>query len=216
MTSPDDSSAPRSPQTPDQEYAERCYRSPAGIGSGVLLLGLVGWLGGDAVVRGSGQTPWLALAGLLCAVPLIIAFTLRPAVWAYQDRLLVRNPFRTITLPWACVDAVRAGYSSEVLAGGAKYQLWSIPVSLRKRKTAARRQNQAVAEGLAGSAAASLGAESSLRAPSDQAIEDLRELSERNARRDGAQGSPAVRWAYELIVPSLVGLVLLVVLFLVG
>ncbi|MBT2385716.1 PH domain-containing protein [Streptomyces sp. ISL-11] len=212
MTSPDDSSATPPPQAPDPAYADRCYRSSAGIASGVLLLGLAAWLGGDAVVRGAGRTPWLALAGLLCVVPLVIAFTLRPAVWAGQDRLLVRNPFRTITLPWASVDGVRAGYSSEVLAGGAKYQLWSIPVSLRRRKTAARRRNQAIAEGLEGSAATALGAEESLRAPSDQAIEDLRELAERNASREGAQGAPVVRWAYELIVPCLVGLVLMVVL----
>ncbi|MBB5119691.1 membrane protein [Streptomyces eurocidicus] len=210
MTSPDDSSAPRSPQEPDA-YAERCFRSPSGIATGVLLLGLAAWLGGDAIVRGSGRTPWLALAGLLCAVPLIIAFTVRPAVWAGEDRLLVRNPFRTITLPWSRVDGVRAGYSSEVLADGAKYQLWSIPVSLRQRKTAARRQNQALAEGLA-----TTGAGQSVKAPSDQVIDDLRELAERNAKRAGAQGPVAMRWAYEVIAPAVVGFVLLMVLFATG
>ncbi|MEU5048129.1 PH domain-containing protein [Streptomyces sp. NPDC021096] len=191
-----------SPNAPGQEYAERCYRSPAGIGGGVLLLALAAWLGGDAIVSGEGDTPWLALAGLLCAVPLIIAFTLRPAVWAGEERLLVRNPFRTITLPWASVEAVRAGYSSEVLAGGAKYQLWALPVSLRQRKRAAR----ASARGGGG------GGEEAVRAVSDQAVQDLGELAERCASREGAQGVPVVRWAYELIVPSVVGLVLLVVL----
>lgn len=187
-----------SPNAPGQEYAERCYRSPAGIGGGVLLLALAAWLGGDAIVSGEGDTPWLALAALLCAVPLIIAFTLRPAVWAGEERLLVRNPFRTITLPWASVEAVRAGYSSEVLAGGAKYQLWALPVSLRQRKRAAR--------------ASARGGEEAVRAASDQAVQDLSELAERCASRGGAQGEPTVRWAYELIVPSLVGLVLLVLL----
>ncbi|MEU7132002.1 PH domain-containing protein [Streptomyces sp. NPDC046261] len=191
-----------SPKAPGQEYAERCYRSPAGIGGGVLLLALAAWLGGDAIASGEGDTPWLALAGLLWAVPLIIAFTLRPAVWAGEERLLVRNPFRTITLPWASVEAVRAGYSSEVLAGGAKYQLWAIPVSLRQRKRAAR--------------ASARGGEEPSRAPSDQAVQELGELAERCASREGARGEPAVRWAYELIVPSVVGLVLLVVLAAVG
>ncbi len=197
MTSPDDSSAPQTP------YADRCYRSPAGIASGVLLLLLAAWLGGDAVFRGSGRTPWVTLAGLLCVVPLIVAFTLRPAVWAGEKRLLVRNPFRTITVPWGCVEDVRAGYSSELFAGGAKYQLWSIPVSLRKRKAAARR----------GSGTGS-GDASPAPAPADQAIEEIRELAARHAADDG--GGVLVRWAYEVLVPVGVGVVLLVVLGVLG
>ncbi|MBH1935864.1 PH domain-containing protein [Streptomyces sp. AV19] len=207
-------SSPQAPQQPP--YADRCYRSSAGIVSGVLLLALGGWLGGDAIVRGEGRAPWLALAALLCLVPLVIAFTLRPAVWAGEDRLLVRNPFRTITLPWARVVAVRAGYSSEVLAeGGAKYQLWSIPVSLRQRKRAARRQQREAAEDVTGRTSVSMAPSGPLRAPSDQAIEDLRDLAERGAKREGAQGAAVVRWAYELIAPSVVGLVLFVVLYVV-
>jgi hypothetical protein len=194
-------STPEAPQ-----YADRCYRSSAGIGSGVLLLALAAWLGGDALVRGTGRTPWLALAGMLLVVPVVIAFTLRPAVWASEDRLLVRNPFRTITLPWASVEAVRAGYSSEVLAGGRKYQLWAIPVSLRQRKRAARRVTRDVAQGTPGPA------DEPVRAAADQAIVDLRELAERGAGRDSAQGVPGVRWAYELLAPSAVGAVLLAVL----
>ncbi|MEU3353231.1 PH domain-containing protein [Streptomyces sp. NPDC037389] len=201
----------RSPDASGQEYAERCFRSSAGIGGGVLLLALSAWLGGDAMLRGTGNAPWLALAGLLFAVPLIVAFTIRPAVWAGEDRLLVRNPFRTITLPWASVEGVRAGYSSEVFAGGKKYQLWAIPVSLKQRKRAARRQARDAAEDVTGRVsvtAAARPAAGALRAPSDQAIEDLRELAERGASREGAQGSPSVRWAYEVVVPSVVGLAL--------
>ncbi|MEV5506525.1 PH domain-containing protein [Streptomyces orinoci] len=194
------------PEAP--QYADRCYRSSAGIGSGVLLLALTAWLGGDALVRGTGRTPWLALAGMLLVVPVVIAFTLRPAVWAGEDRLLVRNPFRTITLPWASVDTVRAGYSSEVLAGGRKYQLWAIPVSLRQRKRAARRVTRDVAQGTPGAAAAP----EPVRAAADQAIADLRDLAERCAGRESAQGAPVVRWAYELLAPAGAGAVLLAVL----
>lgn len=206
----------RSPDASGQEYAERCFRSSAGIGGGVLLLALVAWLGGDAMLRGTGNAPWLALAGLLFAVPLIVAFTLRPAVWAGEDRLLVRNPFRTITLPWASVEGVRAGYSSEVFADGKKYQLWAIPVSLKQRKRAARRQARDAAEDVTGRASVTSRPSQPLRAPSDQAIEDLRELAERGASREGAQGSPSVRWAYELIAPSVVGLLLFAALAAIG
>ncbi|MDX3227570.1 PH domain-containing protein [Streptomyces sp. ME19-01-6] len=221
MTSPDDSSndssAPRGPdqETADQEaeYADRVYRSPGGIAGGALLLAIGAWLGIDAIIRGEGRTPWLALAGLLCAVPLVIAFTVRPAVYAGRDRLRVRNPFRTVTLPWGSVAAVRAGYSSEVLAGGAKYQMWAIPVSLRQRKRAARRQARAATEDpfRRTSVQAAADADEERRAQADRTIDELRGLAETHAAREGAQGEPEVRWAFEVIAPAVAGLVLLAV-----
>ncbi|WP_432587982.1 PH domain-containing protein [Streptomyces sp. HD1123-B1] len=199
-------------------FADRVYRSPAGIAGGVLLLAVGAWLGIDAMIRGEGRTPWLALAGLLFAVPVVIAFTVRPAVYAGADRLLVRNPFRTITLPWASVDALRAGYTSEVLAAGGKYQLWAIPVSLRQRKRAARRQARSAAEDPYSRTSAHVAVDTheDRRAPSDAAIGDLREMAELNAGRDGAQGAPEIRWAVEVIAPAVAGAVLLVIMLAIG
>ncbi|MEU4893462.1 PH domain-containing protein [Streptomyces sp. NPDC044780] len=218
MTSPDDDAAPAASPAPET-YPDRVYRSTGGIAGGVLLLAVGGWLGIDAMIRGEGRIPWLALAGLLCAVPVVIAFTVRPAVYAGQDRLLVRNPFRTITLPWASVEGLRAGYTSEVLAGGATYQLWAIPVSLRQRKRAARQQARAASEDPFGSTSAHVAAgraEEDRRAPSDAAIGDLREMAETNAQREGAQGAPEVRWAFEVIAPTVAGAVLLGVMLAIG
>ncbi|MFM9373821.1 PH domain-containing protein [Streptomyces sp. Da 82-17] len=219
MTSPSPESKP-DPQPEDGGvYADRVFRSSSAIAGGVLLLGLAVWLGGDALVRGSGRTPWLALAGLLFVVPLIVAYTVRPAVHANAERLRVRNPFRTITLPWGAVEGLRAGYSSEVFAGGGtKYQLWAIPVSLRARKKAARRQVRDAAQDPHGRTSAVLSGRDlgRTRAPSDQALDDLRELAERHAGEPGAQGEPSVRWAYEILAPSVAGAVLLVILLLVG
>lgn len=214
MTSPDD---PARPPQPDAEppYADRVYRSPGGIAGGVLLLGLGGWLGIDAILRGDGRTPWLALAGLLFAVPVVIAFTVRPAVYAGADRLLVRNPFRTITLPWGSVDTLRASYTSEVLAGDATYQLWAVPVSLRQRKRAARQQSRDAAAAAAGHAPGQGATSENRRAQADQTIDDLRELAQSNATRDGAQGEPEVRWAFEVIAPTLAGAVLLVIMLMI-
>ncbi|MET9432745.1 PH domain-containing protein [Streptomyces sp. NPDC006551] len=203
-----------SPQPPaEPAYADRVFRSPFGIAGGVLMIGLTAWFCGDAIVRGEGRTPWLALAALLFVVPLIAAFTIRPAVFANEDRLRVRNPFRDITLPWAAVADVRAGYSSEVFTQeGNKYQLWSIPVSLRRRKSAAIRQARDAAQGAPQGRTAAGGDDAGRRAPADQTIADLRDLAERCAGRPGAQGEPEVRWAYEIIAPAVAGLLLLVVL----
>lgn len=209
-----------SPQQPaEPSYADRVFRSPAGIAGGGLLLALIGWMVVDALVRGEGRTPWLALAAALLLVPLIVAFSVRPAVFVNEERVRIRNPFRTITLPWGAVADVRAGYSSELFTTeGVKYQLWAIPVSLRQRKRAARRQMQRAADDPHGttSVTADVSDAQARRAPADQTIADLREMAERLGPRSSAQGGPRVRWAYEVLAPVAAGAVLLVVLLAVG
>ncbi|MET9350937.1 PH domain-containing protein [Streptomyces termitum] len=216
---PETDSGPTSGPTPEPASADRVFRSSSGIAGGVLLLLLVGFFTGDALLRGEGRTPWLALAGLVLAAPVIVALTLRPVVRANEDRLRIRNPFRTIELPWSSVADLRAGYSSEVFThAGATYQLWSVPVSLRQRKKAARKAMRAAQDDPHGrtSVTADVRDSASRTAPSDQVVADLREMAERYAGRPGAQGEPQVRWAYEILAPAAAGLLLLVVLLATG
>ncbi|RKN07538.1 PH domain-containing protein [Streptomyces radicis] len=206
------------------KYADRIYRSGSAIVGGVMLLGLAGWLGGDAIVRGDGRAPVTAIAALLFVVPLVTAFTFRPAVFASDERLRVRNPFRTVTLPWATVDTIRAGYSTEVLAGDAKYQLWAIPVSLRARSKATRHNERAASGkpprvGLLGFGGGSIGPqpdEGPRTAPGDVAVAELRELAERHHDEDYAQGTVTARWSYEILAPLAAGAIALTILWLTG
>ncbi|MGA5820511.1 PH domain-containing protein [Kitasatospora sp. NPDC094028] len=202
----------------ETEYADRVYRSVPGVISGVFLLAVAAWLIGDAVVTGTGRTPYVALAALPVFAFPVIAYTLRPVVRANASELVVRNPWRTITAPWASVDALRAGYSVELLAGEKKYQLWAVPVSLRQRKRATRAQQSGPAEHasrmgmvfgrqtnpvVAGSA-------DPTRAWSDQVTNVLQEMAERYARRPDAAGPLVVRWCWWIIAPTLVGLLALI------
>ncbi|MBL1081309.1 PH domain-containing protein [Streptomyces actinomycinicus] len=233
MTTPDHSSPASQPPAPAAR--DRIYRSPLGIAAGVLLIVVVLWLGFDALIKGHGRVPWLALAGMILAVPLVTAFTIRPAVFASEDRLRIRNPLRVITVPWGAVGGLRSSYSNEVVAGsGTKYQLWAVPVSLRARKKATRRQERAAAEAARGITPGSSGgglAPSGLgfggfglrgsdpgpaRAQTDKVMDDLRELQERRAEAESAQGEVTVRWAYEVIAPAVAGAVLLAILLAVG
>ena len=226
------------------ESKDRVYRSPAGIAGGTLLLAIAAWLGLDAIFSGHGRAPWLALATLILVVPLIVAFTIRPAVYADQERLRIRNPFRVIVVPWGEAVSLRSGYSNElVVKSGAKYQLWALPVSLRGRKRAARREARAAADraaeasgrprrggGLGGfgmgggfGGGLSRGAveqDGPVRPESDRAMDELRELLEaRGGAESGAEsvrGEVTVRWAYEVAGPALAGAVLLAILLATG
>lgn len=238
MTTPDHESPAPQPPTPGQK--DRIYRSPAGIAAGVLLLAIVAWLGIDAIVSGHDRTPWLALAAMIFLVPLVAAFTLRPAVYANEERLRVRNPFRIVTVPWGEVVSLRSGYSNEVVVkSGRKYQLWAVPVSLRARKKAAARdaranaRRAAEARGEGGRRTGGLGggfgfgfggmtrgdvdvADGPARAESDKVMDDLRELLETKGESDAACGEVTVRWAYEIAGPAVAGAVLLAILVATG
>ncbi|MGN9814232.1 PH domain-containing protein [Streptomyces sp. SD11] len=223
MTTPDHQPpAPDLPNPPEPQFKDRVYRSPSGIAGGALLLAIAAWLGIDALVTGEGRTPWIALATLLVLVPLVAAFTLRPAVYANEQRLRIRNPFRVITLPWGAVEAFRSGYSNEVLdKSGTKYQLWSVPVSLRARNRAARKEARGDTTGGRGRLGQTRQAPhphpapqatGPVRAPGDQIVDELRELLVAHGKDPQAKGDVSVRWAYEVMAPAAAGAVLLAIL----
>ncbi|MFE2290178.1 PH domain-containing protein [Streptomyces sp. NPDC059452] len=210
-----------SPTPPaESQFADRTYRSTAALVCGSLLLLLIAWMGGDALIRGEGRVPWLALAALLFVVPLVVAFTLRPAVFVNDERIRVRNPYRTVQLPWSEVADVRASFSSELFGqDGTKYQLWAVPVSLRSRKRAARAAARAAHDDPYGRTSVSADVRDSAQrtASADQTVRDLRDLAEKaGASTPEGAAQVSVRWAYEVIVPAVVGGVLLVVLWAVG
>ncbi|MFJ2563887.1 PH domain-containing protein [Streptomyces sp. NPDC087568] len=221
-------SDPQSPLPAAQPAStDRVFRSPVGIATGVVLLVVVLGLCLSAVVSAEGGVPWKALAWMLLLIPLLIAFTLRPAVFANDHRLRIRNPFRTITLPWGTVSGLRAGHSNEVFDQiGTKYQLWAIPVSARGLKRASRERVRMVESSLnpggpvldrrglfdAGRPDRPNAETERLRPRSDRTMESLRALQEAGAMAKEGQGQPKVRWAYEILGPAAAGLVLLVVL----
>ncbi|MFD6286429.1 PH domain-containing protein [Streptomyces sp. NPDC060205] len=214
MTTPDHQPpAPDTPDSPEPQFKDRVYRSPSGVAGGALLLAIAAWLGIDALVTGEGRTPWVALAALLLLVPLVAAFTLRPAVYANEQRLRIRNPFRVITLPWGTVEAFRSGYSNEVLdKTGTKYQVWAVPVSLRARNRAARKEARGQTRPARQAPHPTPAATGPVRAQGDQIIDELRELVEARGKDPQAQGEVSVRWAYEVVAPAAAGAVLLAIL----
>ncbi|MFJ5921928.1 PH domain-containing protein [Kitasatospora sp. NPDC092948] len=215
-----------SDRTPDQgsaadgpKYADRVHRSVPGVIAGVMLLGVAGWLIIDAVVSGTGATPWVALAAAPVFAFPVAAYTLRPVVKANDQRLLVRNPLRTVVAPWASVEGLKAGYSVELFAGGRKFQVWAIPVSIRQRQKATRRAAKAARAAAQGGPTEPKPRTKPVpghhhldsdRAWSDAVVASLQEQAERNAGNPGATGEVRATWCWWVIAPTLVGLVALV------
>jgi hypothetical protein len=113
----------------------------------------------------------------------------------------------------------------ELFAGGAKYQVWAVPVSLRQRKRATRNASRAAAAGdpgnsrgagLLGMSRGGPGAPDPTRAWSDQVADSLQETAERNAALPGASGPVVITWCWWIIAPTLAGLIALVTLIAAG
>ncbi|MFE5211397.1 PH domain-containing protein [Streptomyces sp. NPDC056600] len=218
--------SPTAPTSPDT-----VYRSPMALAGGVLTLLVVGGLSVDAFLHGSTRAVWTAVGVLLLVVPVVVAFTFRPAVLANEERLAVRNPLRMITLPWGQIAGFRSGLSHEVFTeDGRKFELWALPVSLRDRRKALRKAQTAERPGGRdrgrGAAPAGLGSPGAAgpggvvdeppRRGTDQIVGDLRERWERQVKVSTAQGEVTVRWAYELIAPVAAGLIVLIALQVTG
>jgi len=182
------------------------YRSRPAMAVGVLLIAVGVWMVIDTLVRGEGTTKWLALAVVVFFAFLVVALTFRAAVEVGPTRLRIRNPFRTIVVPWGALEQVRAEYSVEVRADGKSFHIWAIPVSLRERKRALRQQSRSAAEnpfGLGSRDAPGL-------SRADQLVDDLRGMGEQFAKK--STGPVEVAWSIEILAGLAVSAVAAVVI----
>ncbi len=153
------------------------YRSKASLVTGVGLLIFGAVLALDAVIEGVGRGPWIGAAVILVLGVVTFAVSIRPLVRADSTGLLIRNPFRDITLAWPAIAEINAAYSIEVrthAVGGQRarrFQMWAVPVSLHARKRANRANNRAGLGGFGGGYA-DTGAPQ--RSFADQVVDDLR------------------------------------------
>lgn len=181
------------------------YRSKPAAFTGVVLLAVGLWLTIDTLVRGSGRTTLMVIGVVLAVGAVVFALTLRAAVFAGPERLVVRNPFRTIEIPWGAIDEVRAEYSLEIRAQGKSFHIWAIPVSLRERKRALRANARATAEDPMDRGHGSVHYIPQA-AIADHALGDLRGMAEQFAKE--STGDVKAVWYLPVLAPIVVGIVL--------
>lgn len=113
------------------------YRGAAALIGGGLVLLFCGFGSIDLMVE-SGTRDLVGAAILMLVAVLAWLYGVYPAAFAWTDRLVVRNPFRTIELPWHVVEELSARLSFIAHTETARYTVWAIPVSLRERRRSER------------------------------------------------------------------------------
>ncbi|HLK42496.1 MAG TPA: PH domain-containing protein [Thermoleophilia bacterium] len=143
-----------------------------------------------------GKPDLIGIAVLVLVAVLAALFGIYPAAFSDDEGLRVRNPFRTIHLPWSAVTDLSAHLSFVAHTERGRFTVFAIPVSLRERRRADRQRLKAVAQAQRDARRGGGGAQHSLpfgapRSPQrhhDEHIERLafadQAIVEMNARRD--------------------------------
>jgi len=128
------------PRTTDSSLpAEKptAYRGAAALIGGSLVALFCGF-GAIDLIAESGTQDLVGASILLLVAVLAALYGVYPAAFAWRDRLVVRNPFRTIVLPWEAVTDLSARLSFIAHTENRRFTIWAIPVSLRERRRAER------------------------------------------------------------------------------
>lgn len=121
------------------------YRGPAALIGGALVVLFCGFGAIDLLVE-SGTRDLVAAAVLTLVAVMAALYGVYPAAFAWSDRLVVRNPFRKIELPWETVTDLSARLSFIAHTEGRRFTVWAIPVSLRERRRAERHRLKEVGQ----------------------------------------------------------------------
>ncbi len=179
------------PPAADSRPAEKptVYRGPAALIGGALVVLFCGFGSIDLLVE-SGTQDMVGAAVLMLVAVLAALYGVYPAAFAWSDRLVVRNPFRTVELPWGAVTELSARLSFIAHTETKRYTVWAIPVSLRERRKSERQRLKEVSQAQRAArrgVSADLLQPSRNRRPSDP-IEQFsfadQAIAEMNARRE--------------------------------
>jgi hypothetical protein len=148
----------------------------------------------DVVNRGFPPSGWTALAVIGALTALVYAVGWRPAVLAGADAVVVRNPFRTSTIPWNTVTDIDLTDALRIHTNVGIIRAWAIDrggaASNMLRGMSSKRM---VAKGVERSALEAM----ARRSPADFTVTVLTDLWRR--QRNHAEGSVQVVWAWSVV-----------------
>ncbi|WP_327087525.1 PH domain-containing protein [Nonomuraea sp. NBC_01738] len=116
---------------------KQTYRSKTGFVLAWAWLAFVAFNAVDLTVRYSGKSSLVAGAVLAVLTAVVYVVALRPATVVGEHALVVRNPFRTTTLPWPSIEEVNVTHSINVEHdGGQVLRAWTPTSTARERAKA--------------------------------------------------------------------------------
>jgi hypothetical protein len=128
---------PFAAESPSSTEKPTVYRGASALIGGILVVLFCG-LGAIDLIVESGTQDLTGASVLLLVAVLAALYGVYPAAFSWTDRLVVRNPFRTIELPWTAVTDLSARLSFIAHTESRRFTIWAIPVSLRERRRADR------------------------------------------------------------------------------
>ena len=171
------------------------FRSTYWRGVALIWLPILAFTIWDVASRGFSRNGWIALAVMGAVTVLVYAVGWRPAVLAGSEVVVVRNPFRTTTIPWGEVTDIDLTDALRVHTDAGLTRAWSVDRGgaasnmLRGMGTKRMRSTQGV-ERTALEAMAR-------RSPADYAVAALTDSWRRH--RDQVRGVVQVAWAWPVL-----------------
>lgn len=171
------------------------FRSSFWRAVALIWLPILGFTIWDIANRGWPASGWTALSVMGAVTVLVYAVGWRPAVLAGTDNVVVRNPFRTTTIPWSAVTDIDLTDALRIHTARGLTRAWSVDrggaASNMMRGMSTKRM--AGAQGVERSAMEAM----ARRSPADYAIASMTEMWRQH--RDRAHGSVQVAWAWPVL-----------------
>jgi hypothetical protein len=102
------------------------YRGTALLVLGGICLAVGAWFIVDALGGLGHKGERVGVGVTLVLGVLVVAAAIRPALVADDDGVLVRNPFRSIRVPWSRVTGFSVRYALDVDTGDRAYSSWAV------------------------------------------------------------------------------------------
>lgn len=180
---------------PAEVVQPQVFRSTFWRGVALIWVPIVAFVLWDVSRLGFPSSGWSALAVIGALTVLVYAVGWRPAVVAGQDAVVVRNPFRTATIPWGAVTDIDVTDALRVHTADSVTRAWSVDRGGALANTMRGMGSRRMSSHRGVEQAAMV--EMARRSPADFTLAALTEIWRQ--RRGQVRGTRHIAWAWPVI-----------------